>query len=536
MISFYAISALINAVASTIIGIFVFLHDRKETVNKTFAAFSFSVAAWSYGYFLWQISGTHQEALFWVRMLMVGMILIPPTFFHFILAFLEENKIKGKSIAVAYLVFGAFLLFTFNPWMVRGVAPKLVFKFWPEPGVMFDVLLAAWLIYIAYTLSILFKAYSGASGIKKLQIKYVFAGMFFGFLGGITNYFLWYDIPVLPIGNSLVILFVIAVGYAAVKHRLFDIKVIVTEILIFTIWVFLITKVFLASALQGRLEDGGLLALMIVFGILLIRSVLKEVNQRERLEKLSEDLEEANEELKRTEKLKTEFFSFAAHQVKSPMAVIKGYATLIADGMLAGAPVDEIARKIGTAASRTLAMVNNLLDMRKIEEGRMVYSFEEADVVAPIRVIVDDLEMLAKDKGLEMIFEASRGEIIMNMDVQKFMQVIQNLIDNAIKYTDVGWIKVRVEENDSKVLFTVSDSGRGISKEFASKMFEQFARDPALAQDTKGTGLGLFIAKQIVEAHSGRIWASSEGEGSGSTFSVEIPLENGSAITEALGS
>ena len=166
----------------------------------------------------------------------------------------------------------------------------------------------------------------------------------------------------------------------------------------------------------------------------------------------------------------------------------------------------------------------------------MVYAFEKTDIVAPIRAIVNDLETLAKDKGIQLIIEAPEEGVVLNVDMQKFMQVIQNLVDNAIKYTDVGWVKVRVEAVDGKALFTVSDSGRGISKEFAEKMFEQFSRDPALAQDTKGTGLGLFIAKQIVEAHGGMIHAESEGEGSGSRFIVEIPLENGSAIVAATGS
>jgi signal transduction histidine kinase len=282
----------------------------------------------------------------------------------------------------------------------------------------------------------------------------------------------------------------------------------------------------------------GVFLLTLTIGFLLIRSVRKEVEQKEKLQTLTEELQAVNEELKRTEQLKAEFFSFAAHQVKSPMAVIKGYATLIGDGTLAGVPMEkivEVAKKIGAAASRTLAMVNNLLDMRKIEEGRMAYVFEELNVVPSIRTIVTDLETLAKDKGLALTFEASQEEIVLNMDIQKFTQVIQNLIDNSVKYTDTGWVKVSVSLIDGKVLFTVSDSGRGISKEFASNMFSQFARDPALAQDTKGTGLGLFIAKQIVEAHGGRIWASSEGEGSGSVFSVEIPVDN-SAIAEAAGS
>jgi len=315
-----------------------------------------------------------------------------------------------------------------------------------------------------------------------------------------------------------------------------NVKAIATEILVFILAVAALIDVIFAKDINAIIVRAGVFILTLVVGMFLIRSVLHEVKQKEELKTLSDNLAIANEELKRTEKLKAEFFSFAAHQVKSPMAVIKGYATLIGDGTLAGAPADkivEIAKKIGAAASRTLAMVNNLLDMRKIEEGRMVYSFEKLNVVPPIRTIVADLETLAKDKGLSLTFESSQEEIVLNMDMQKFTQVIQNLIDNAVKYTDVGWVRVSVSLRDGKALFVVSDSGRGISKDFAANMFTQFARDPALSKDTKGTGLGLFIAKQIIEAHGGRIWASSEGEGAGSTFSVEIPQDN-KAVTAAI--
>ena len=162
-------------------------------------------------------------------------------------------------------------------------------------------------------------------------------------------------------------------------------------------------------------------------------------------------------------------------------------------------------------------------DTTKIEEGKMEYNFTETDVVKLAKDAVEALRPMAQDKKLDLTFEGPANEIKIQVDSMKFSQVIQNFIDNAIKYTDQGWIKVKVEEKENSVLISVSDSGRGISPELRPRLFEQFSRDSAIAKEIQGTGLGLYIAKQIVETHHGIIWAESEGEGKGAVFCVEIP-------------
>jgi signal transduction histidine kinase len=269
-------------------------------------------------------------------------------------------------------------------------------------------------------------------------------------------------------------------------------------------------------------------ALVHIFGILLIRSVRKEVEQRERLEVLTKELAAANERLKELDKLKSEFLSFASHQVKSPMAAVKGYATLIYDGTFGLVPdkVKEVTHKIKASADRMIALVDNLLDLRKIEEGKMEYDFVEVEVAKFVSEIVEELSPLASDKKLELSFEGEPSGIKIKADAQKLRQVIQNLIDNAAKYTQAGWVRVSVNPDQDKknVLITVADSGLGISKELLPNLFQQFRRDTQHAKAIKGTGLGLYIAKEIVTAHSGEIWAESEGEGKGSRFFVKVPI------------
>lgn len=274
-----------------------------------------------------------------------------------------------------------------------------------------------------------------------------------------------------------------------------------------------------SSTSTEYLFKGGLLVFVIILGIFLIKSVHNEVKQRE-------ELKIANEKLIQLDKLKSEFLSFASHQIRSPMTVVKGYASLIYDGTY-GPVSDEIkgaAINIKESADRLISLVGDFLDLRKIEEGRMEYHFEKINLSKIIGSMVEDFKLIAEKKHLDLTFEASSNDIQFVADEQKLRQVIQNLIDNAIKYTDKGLVKVELKEKDGSVLLSVKDSGRGISKELLPNLFQQFSRD-ASVRKIQGTGLGLYIAKEIVKAHKGEIWAESEGENNGTMFNVEMPMK-----------
>jgi signal transduction histidine kinase len=212
--------------------------------------------------------------------------------------------------------------------------------------------------------------------------------------------------------------------------------------------------------------------------------------------------------------------------VKAPMAVVKGYAELIYEG-IENVPeqAKDFAKKIKESVDNLLVLIEEFMDYRRIEEGKLEFNFEKLDIISLIREIVEKMKLLAMEKNLNLDFESKFDSIVMNVDKLRFSQVIQNLIDNAIKYTKEGWIKVKVDKEDNEVLISVSDSGIGMSKELQQKLFGQFVRDPSIKKEIRGTGLGLYIAKHIVEAHNGKIWAESEGIGKGSTFCIKLPIE-----------
>jgi len=318
---------------------------------------------------------------------------------------------------------------------------------------------------------------------------------------------------------------IIAIGYAIVGYRIFDIRVIPAEVFTLLIWILFIISIF-SRPTESFIGQLFILSLIILLGLLLTRNITSEVKQRDILQRLTKNLEEANKKLEDLNRIKSEFLSFASHQVKSPMAIAKGYSELIIDE-IEGVPeqAKDFAKKIKNNIDRLLVLIEEFMDYRRIDEGRMEFNFEKVDIVSLIKEICENMKLLAKEKNLEFNFETKIDSAILNLDKVRFTQVIQNLIDNAIKYTKTGWAKVDVDKKENKILICVSDSGRGMSKELQSKLFNQFVRDASIKKEVQGTGLGLYIAKFIVEAHKGKIWAESEGIDHGSRFFVEIPME-----------
>ena len=329
----------------------------------------------------------------------------------------------------------------------------------------------------------------------------------------------------LPLTPIYTLIFLGMTAYAIVKHHLFSIKVIATQAFIILIWVILFAKIIVAQSLRDAFVDGFTLTLTLVFGIILIRSVKKEVKQREELQLLTKKLESANEKLKDLDHLKSEFLSLASHQIKAPLASIKGFATLIYDGTYGQIPekASEAAHKIKESADRMVHLVGDFLNIRKIEEGKMQYKFEKIDAIKIITDVFEELKPLAQNKKLDFSLESTLESEWINADPQNIRQVFQNLIENSIKYTDSGFVKIQTELIDGRLIFSVSDSGHGISKELLPHLFEEFRRDALTTGNIEGTGLGLYIAHQITIDHKGEIWVESDGVGKGSKFLVKLP-------------
>ena len=227
------------------------------------------------------------------------------------------------------------------------------------------------------------------------------------------------------------------------------------------------------------------------------------------------------------ERLKTEFVSIAAHQLRTPLSAIKWSLRIILDGDLGEITKEqrEYLEKTYRANERMIALINSLLDVTRIEEGRFLYRPVMARIDEIVESVIEMVKEQAKRKKIKLSFEKEKGLPKTLIDSAKMKLAVQNLIDNAIKYTlPGGRVMVSLRQVKDKIEFKVKDTGVGIPKEQKERVFSKFFRGANVIKlETEGSGLGLFITKNIIEAHGGKIWFEST-EGKGTTFYFTLPI------------
>ena len=265
-----------------------------------------------------------------------------------------------------------------------------------------------------------------------------------------------------------------------------------------------------------------------------IKNYIKKQNQ------LTKQLEKANEELKYRDQLKDEFIHVAAHELKTPIQPILGLCELLRDRKTDIVKDEEILDVIIRNSKRLMKLAEDILNVARIESGSFFLKKERFDIGELISEIMNDIEekIVENKKNIKLFFELYNGnnnnnnKIIVEADKNRLCQVISNILNNAIKFTDEGSITVIVgtkkinNNNSNKVIVSIKDTGTGIDSEILPKLFTKFATTSSIAG---GTGLGLFISKSIIEMHGGSIWAFNNDEKNkddrGSTFTFSLPVK-----------
>jgi signal transduction histidine kinase len=247
--------------------------------------------------------------------------------------------------------------------------------------------------------------------------------------------------------------------------------------------------------------------------------LFEEVQARTReLAKTVEDLEIASQH-------KNQFVANMSHELRTPLAAILGYAELIQEGFYEpqGPKSLDALTRIRSNGKHLLGLINTVLDIAKIESGQFTLSMSEYAIESVVETVRAATESLAQNKKLTLTTSVDKSLPVGLGDEQRLTQVLLNLVGNAIKFTDVGEVRVTARSVNGHFAVSVADTGPGIPEQEQARIFDQFHQiDSSLTKAKGGTGLGLAIAKQIVEMHGGRIWVEST-VGKGSTFQMEIP-------------
>jgi signal transduction histidine kinase len=727
--NYFLYSSIFSAIIATILGFLVLLKNPKSATNKHFALFCLAFCAWAYAYIGWPLSRTAESTLFWFQLLHIGASFVSIAYLHFVIVWLNLNNKKNKIIlGIGYILSIFFAINTFSPLFIADMKPIFSMRFWAVPGPLYHFYLIMFFGLFFYATYLLQSNLRKTVGINRKQIQFVLIGMVLAFLGGSTNYFLWYGINIPPYGNIFGASFVIFTAYAILKYRFMDIRLIIKRSAVFAFLILTITAIYAIVAyfisftfsdligVQSELLHGILTAIFVAIGFeplkkwlsrvtdnflfkaeykpqevlaefsdeltstldlknitdyivsknhqvfkstkaslflwdkdkkkyqvasridtqadklesidetlfakifeyfkkqnlekdIIVRDELKKINEqmgnkvikmlieqldkyevslivpmfvkdelvgilfmgdkksgdiyssedirvlgiiagqaaitiknaqlfdeqihftehlKDEVDKATKELKVANIQLKKLDQAKSEFISIASHQLRTPLTVIKGYLSMIDQGDFG--PVSEKITgpldKVSKSTARIIGLVEDLLNISRIESGRMKYDFEPVDITALATEVFEELEMHAKNRGLKFTFEKPTKKIpLLKLDRNKVRETLMNLMDNAIKYTEKGFVRVNLEKLDHHVRFSVTDSGRGLSVDEIPQLFQKFSRAQGVQlMHTEGTGLGLYIAKEILKKHHAKIWVESPGTNKGSTFIIEFRI------------
>lgn len=276
------------------------------------------------------------------------------------------------------------------------------------------------------------------------------------------------------------------------------------------------------------LSDEILFAMSVLIGIILIRNSFQENQQFETMRSLVAKSKNMNSRLKELDNLKTEFVSLASHQLRSPLAKIQGYSSMILEEEFGKLPenLKEPLQRIFLSSQNLGSLLNDFLDVAQIEKGQAVYDLKPVNVVEVLNKVSDSFKDVFDNTGIafKTTYDKSSEAKVLG-DFKKIESAVSKILDNAIRYTPQGQITLSLAEKNDDLIITIKDTGVGIDQEEIDELFQKFRRGKnSYNVSVAGSGLGLYVAREIVESQEGRIWLKSEGAGKGTSAFIAFPL------------
>ncbi|MFQ5830531.1 MAG: ATP-binding protein, partial [Candidatus Methylomirabilia bacterium] len=258
-------------------------------------------------------------------------------------------------------------------------------------------------------------------------------------------------------------------------------------------------------------------------------------NLEQKVEERTRELEDKGRQLETASKHKSEFLANMSHELRTPLNAILGYTELVLDSIYGEVPgkIRDVLERLDKNGRHLLGLINDVLDLSKIEAGQLILSLNDYSMQEVVQTVFTAVEALAAEKKLALKVTVPPTLPPGKGDERRVTQVLLNLVGNAIKFTEVGEIRVEVTASNGAFLVSVSDTGPGITEADQEKIFEEFHQaDSSSTRKKGGTGLGLSIAKRIIEMHGGRIWVeSSPGKGSSFWFTLPVRVERQVEVT-----
>jgi signal transduction histidine kinase len=508
--------------------VWVYRANPRERENQGFSLMVLSIVSWVSCYHLAQFG----NSTLWFRLAAFSVFMLFVTYYFFIVEwFLDKSGQPYRLYGVVTLLYGVVMggLALGTDIVIRGsaIVGSTVVPVFGDAG--------RWAFYgfvIVLTVLInwiLMRAYVGFPEERRAKLQYFLIGLLlftgFNIVFNVVLPLAFDDYAYYALGNYSVGFLLGFTAYAIVNRELFGVRALLAAIFVATVGVLqAIDLLLFTDDASIQAFKGAALVLILCLGYVLVRSVQREVHQREKLQEIAE-------ELKRSDEAKTEFISIVSHQLRTPLNAIKGYLSLFLEGVYGklDAQKQQPMARLYRSSERLIHLVNDLLGISRIQMGKIALDLGDVDFCELVKSVVEELGVVAEEKGIGLHASCPSGGVpTVAGDKQKLRDSVLNVVDNAIRYTDEGSVEVSVRRESNDIIVRVKDTGPGIDPDEARTLFESFQRGQVGRKHwMDGSGLGLYIAKEFVTLHRGAIWAESRGKGQGSSFFIRIPLGAG---------
>lgn len=450
--NYFAVVGAVNSIVALLTGLYLLFKNPKSPIHVSFASVGTSIALWSIFYTFWQMQTEEAAALWLIRAALSFCPTIVVSFLWFSKNIAEDiDRMKPPFF---YWFFAIFFFFAFyTPFMIPRVERRLYFPYWPVPGPFMHLFIVWFNAIVIFSFYILIRSWRRSTGIRRWQLKWVTLSMLFTWGGGLTNWFLWYNIPIPPIPNIFVGVFLLVLAYAVIRRHLFDV-----------------------DALADMVQEAKLSALGT---------------------------------------LAAGFF----HEIRNPLFVAQGHAESLREQVKGEAGQEEKVEKILNQIKRMFEIARRFSEFARPSPAgpRPVEN-------VPVREVVEDLvSFLGHELEIEKIrieAEMEPGTVI-PFDRKHLEEILLNLFTNACQAMPKGGtLRITGGRDDGRVLLKVSDTGEGIPPDRIKRIFDPFFT----TKEARGTGLGLYIVKKLVERGGGKIHVSSH-PGRGTTFTLEFKVK-----------
>jgi len=517
---------------------------KKNAADNIFIFWNVFIIAWIILDIFYSLADSN--ILFWSNATYISALLLPFLYLHFGKMFLSKKDINKKwffTSAVLPIVILILLLVDPTNMIYRDESGSSF-------GYIYFLYIFYMVVYFVIGYVILFRKSLSFRGVKRRQVNIIFYGSLIAssaalvsalLLPLIENYSLYFFSP------AFTLILSVCITYSVFKHHLFDVKIITTEIFSVVIVLISLVNVLLSQSRAEFILKLGLFIGVSIFTILLIKGVLNEVNTREKISKMAKSLKKANVELQKLDKAKSEFISIASHQLRTPISVIKGVASMMIEGDLDKLPEDKkdrFVKSLWDKSCKLESIISDILNATEMTNSTYRVKEEKAELIDSkefIEKIINDFQAVVQERNIDLFLKDADKPLPKIYGQRQYLQeAVGNLIDNAIKYTPStgtsseardrrdkkGVVSVSVTKEKNNVIISIEDNGIGIPKKEIAGLFRKFARG-SNARDmyTDGSGLGLFVVKEIVKGHYGKVWAESK-VGKGTKFFISLPISH----------